>query len=388
MWYRVRRAWKFEESGASSGIYKSIDGGQTWNHVSAAGSGFMKGEKIGRIGITVYPQNPQIVYAVVDNNTPLPAKEKKDSSYEKADLKNLTKDQFTQLNVARLDSFLKKNRFPRNQNAKSIMEKVANGELSPTAVWDWLDSDDGFQNTGIAGCEVYRSEDGGLHWKKTHEKPIGIFNTYGYYFAKIYTSAYNPDKVFILGFSAQYSIDGGKSFRNMDKGNVHADHHALWINPQRDSHVINGNDGGCNISYDNGKKWSFSSEAQLRSLQFYKNYNYHEYKGIVGYKLIPSLQTSLVFGRYTTFGSGKTFQNPKLAEEFRLALQLGLKNTIGKFQIDHRYRFEKRYYTSGARGIRIRYRLGLSTPLDKKKLTSLSFSNEFLIAINSGSSIT
>jgi hypothetical protein len=142
-----------------------------------------------------------------------------------------------------------------------------------------------------------------------------------------------------------------------------------------------------NISYDNGKKWSFSSEAQLRSLQFYKNYNYHEYKGIVGYKLIPSLQTSLVFGRYTTFGSGKTFQNPKLAEEFRLALQLGLKNTIGKFQIDHRYRFEKRYYTSGARGIRIRYRLGLSTPLDKKKLTSLSFSNEFLIAINSGSSI-
>ena len=142
-----------------------------------------------------------------------------------------------------------------------------------------------------------------------------------------------------------------------------------------------------NISYDNGKKWSFSSEAQLRSLQFYKNYNYHEYKGIISYKLIPNLQTSLVLGRYTTFGSGKTFQNPKLAEEFRLALQLGLKNTIGKFQIDHRYRFEKRYYTSGARGIRIRYRVGLSTPLDKKKLTSLSFSNEFLIAINSGASI-
>ena len=83
-----------------------------------------------------------------------------------------------------------------------------------------------------------------------------------------------------------------------------------------------------NISYDNGKKWSFASEIQLRSLQFYKNYNYHEYKGIIGYKLIPNLQTSLVFGRYTTFGSGKTFQNPKLAEEFRVALQLGLKNTI------------------------------------------------------------
>lgn len=255
MWYRVRRAWKFEESGPSSGIFKSIDGGQTWNLVSAAGSGFMKGEKIGRIGLAVHPKEPQIVYAVVDNNTPLPAKEKKDSSYEKADLKDLTKEQFANLNDAKLDSFLKKNRFPKQYTAASIKERVARGELSPTAVWDWLDSDDGFQNTGIAGCEVYRSEDGGIHWKKTHEKPIGIFNTYGYYFAKVYTSAYNPDKVFILGFYAQVSTDGGKTFRTMDKGNVHPDHHALWINPARDSHVINGNDGGCNISYDDGENW-------------------------------------------------------------------------------------------------------------------------------------
>lgn len=255
MWYRVRRAWKFEESGPSSGIFKSLDGGLTWNLVSAAGSGFMKGDKVGRIGLAVHPKNPQIIYAIVDNNTPLPAKTKKDSSFEKADLKELSKEQFANLNEARLDSFLKKNRFPRAYTAKSIKEKVAKGELSPRAVWDWLDSDDGFQNTGIAGCEVYRSEDGGLHWTKTHEKPIGIFNTYGYYFAKIYTSAYNTDKVFILGFYAQVSTDGGKTFTTMDKGNVHPDHHALWINPQRDNHVINGNDGGCNISYDNGENW-------------------------------------------------------------------------------------------------------------------------------------
>ena len=142
-----------------------------------------------------------------------------------------------------------------------------------------------------------------------------------------------------------------------------------------------------NINYDKGKKWSFASEIQLRSLQFYKNYNYHEYKGIIGYKLIPNLQTSLVLGRYTTFSKGKTFQSPLLAEEFRVAVQLGLKNSIGKVQVDHRYRFEKRYYTNGNRGIRVRYRVGLSIPLDQKKLTSLSASNEFLIAINSGSAI-
>jgi hypothetical protein len=142
-----------------------------------------------------------------------------------------------------------------------------------------------------------------------------------------------------------------------------------------------------NLSFDNGKKWSYAAEFQLRSLQFYKNYNYNEYKGIVNYKILPNLQTSMVIGRYTTFGQGKTFQNPKLAEEFRVALQIGLKNNIGKVQIDHRYRFEKRYYTSGARGVRLRYRVGISQPIDRKKLTSINFSNEFLIAVNSGTAL-
>ncbi len=256
MWYRVRRAWKFEESGKTSGIYKSTDGGETWKLVSAAGSGFMTGDKIGRIGITVYPGNPKLVYAVVDNNTPkADTRKTNDSAYKKEDLKNLSKEQFEQLSSKWLDTFLRANRFPRKYNAKGIKEMVAADKLKPTALWDYLDSDDGFQNTGIAGCEVYKSEDGGQTWKKANEKPISIFNTYGYYFAKIYTSHTNPDKVFILGFFAQYSTDGGKTFKTMDKNNVHADHHALWVNPKNDSHVINGNDGGTNISYDNGDHW-------------------------------------------------------------------------------------------------------------------------------------
>src|SRR5437762_7301386 len=67
MWYKTRAAWKFTESGKTSGIYKSSDGGDTWKLVSGPGSGFIN-EKIGRIGIAVYPKNPNIVYAVVDNN--------------------------------------------------------------------------------------------------------------------------------------------------------------------------------------------------------------------------------------------------------------------------------------------------------------------------------
>lgn len=256
MWYRVRRAWKFEESGKTSGIYKSMDGGETWKIVSGPGSGFMTGDKIGRIGLTVYPKQPNIIYAVVDNNTAKPdTSTKVDTFYKKADFKELTKEQFAALKSNLLDSFLKKNRFPTKYTAKTVKEMVATNKVMPTAIWDYLDSDDGFQNTGIVGCEIYRSDDGGQTWKKTHSKPNPNFNTYGYYFAKIYTSAYNPDKIYSIGFIAQLSTDGGKTFKTIDKGNVHADHHALWINPKKDSHIINGNDGGTNISYDDGANW-------------------------------------------------------------------------------------------------------------------------------------
>ena len=257
MWYRVRRAWKFEESGKTSGIFKSNDGGDTWQLISGSGSGFMTGEKIGRIGLCVYPKNPNIIYSIVDNNNLKPdtAVKKADSNYKKDDFKNITKEQFLALDEKLIDTFLRKNFFPRKYTAAGVRNLIKNDKVQPTALYDYLDSDDGFQNTGIYGCEVYRSDDAGKTWKKTHIKPIGIFNTYGYYFAKIYTSHYNPDKVFIIGFTTQLSTDGGKEFKTIDKNGVHADHHALWVNPKRDGHIINGNDGGVNLSYDNGDNW-------------------------------------------------------------------------------------------------------------------------------------
>jgi photosystem II stability/assembly factor-like uncharacterized protein len=268
MWYRTRRAWKFEESGKTSGIYKSSDGGETWKIVSADGSGFMSGEKTGRIGIAVYPKNPNIVYAIVDNNTPKPDTTKKnDSVYKKDDFKNLTKEQFAELDSKKLDSFFRKNFFPRKYTAASVKDMVATDQVKPTAVWDYLDSDDGFQNTGISGCEVYRSDDAGITWKKTNTKGISIYSTYGYYFGKIYVSPVNENKVVIFGVSIQLSTDGGKTFKSMDQRNVHGDHHAVWIDPKRDAHMINGNDGGCNITYDNGEHWFFANTPPVG--QFY-----------------------------------------------------------------------------------------------------------------------
>jgi photosystem II stability/assembly factor-like uncharacterized protein len=256
VWYKTRSAWKFVESGKTSGIYKSNDGGETWAFITGPESSFVNGEKTGRIGLAVYPGNPQIVYAIVDNNFPKPdTSTKKKTGFIKSDFQKISKEDFLALENNKIDSFLRENRFPRKYTAASVKDLVKTDNVKPSALYDYLDTDDGFQNTGIHGCEVYRSEDGGKTWKKTHDKPISIFNTYGYYFAKIYVSPTNVDKVFILGFSAQLSTDGGKTFKNIDKGNVHADHHALWINPKNDSHIMNGNDGGLNISYDDGANW-------------------------------------------------------------------------------------------------------------------------------------
>jgi photosystem II stability/assembly factor-like uncharacterized protein len=196
-WHRIRKAWDFTEGGKTSGIYKSNDGGNTWKLLTNAGSGFPQGDGIGRIGLAIYPLQPSIVYAVVDNY-------------------NLKPD-----------------------TSKTPKPNTGGG---PAA-------------NQIYGCEVYKSLDGGKHWNKTNEKNIEIYNTFGYYFGKIFVSPTNPEKVVILGTSANLSTDGGKSFTSMDKGNTHADWHALWINPKRDDHMIAGNDGGCNISYDAGKNW-------------------------------------------------------------------------------------------------------------------------------------
>ncbi|MFI5188645.1 MAG: WD40/YVTN/BNR-like repeat-containing protein, partial [Chitinophagales bacterium] len=114
MWSKTRSAWKFSESGPASGIYKSIDGGETWKKISGAGSGFMTGNKIGRIGVAVYPKDPSIVYAIVDNNMIRPdtSKEKIDSLYHQKDFQNMNEDAFLQLDPNKLDSFLKENNFP------------------------------------------------------------------------------------------------------------------------------------------------------------------------------------------------------------------------------------------------------------------------------------
>ena len=262
MWYRTRTASNFEESGKTSGIYKSTDGGDKWTLMSTPTSGFPSGDGVGRIGLAVYPKNPSIVYAIVDNNFHQPdtavQKAADTSRYVLRDFKTLTVDQFLALDDRKLNAFLKspRNGLPAKYNAENIKQDVKSGKLAPNCIWDYLyDANTALFETPIYGAQVYRSDNAGLSWVKTHAKPIELYSTYGYYFGKVFVSPSNPDKIAITGVSVLLSTDGGKTFSSIGKENVHADHHFVWMNGQRDSHMIIGNDGGCNITYDNGAHW-------------------------------------------------------------------------------------------------------------------------------------
>lgn len=257
-WYRTRRAWNFEESGKSSGIYKSEDGGETWKLVSTEESGFPTGNGVGRIGLAVYPKNSKIIYAVVDNQAHRPEEKKEEKpAITKEILKDINTDDFLKLKDEDINKFLDDNNFPREYSADKIKSMVKENKIKPSALVDYIsDANDNLFNTPVIGAEVYRSEDAGKTWKKANEKYLDdLFYTYGYYFGLIRVDPENDQHIYIAGVPILKSENGGKTFKSIDQDNMHGDYHALWVDPNKEGHLIIGNDGGLNISYDNGKTY-------------------------------------------------------------------------------------------------------------------------------------
>ncbi|MEZ4896885.1 MAG: hypothetical protein R2806_08625 [Saprospiraceae bacterium] len=173
-------------SGRQSGVYHSEDTGKTWTRSTA---GLPENDQIGRIGLAVSAQNPDKVYALMDN-----------------------------LNNAREEA-----------------------------------------------AELYRSNDGGAHWVKTHDGPFMIFPGIGWYFTDVYVNPTDDDDVYCLGVRLARSQDGGKTFtylggtvQHMNPSRaqgLHLDQCELWIDPHRPEHLALGNDGGLYVSYDAGNSW-------------------------------------------------------------------------------------------------------------------------------------
>lgn len=261
-WERDRKPWNNVESGPGSAIFKSIDCGKTWKLLS---HGFPTGPYVGRIGLAASISNPNVIYALLDNQEPKPQKEEQSKQEPTSGLKIITVKQmsaeaFLNIKDEELEVFLRSNLVPAEYTAASIKKMIQSNELTPEKLGQYLlDSyaDRKLHETDIKGGEVYRSNDQGETWQKMNQEYLeSFFSTYGYSFCDIQVSPDDENQVYVLGIRLLASKDGGKTFYHIGgKKNVHVDHHDLWINPAHPDHLINGNDGGLNFSYDRGETW-------------------------------------------------------------------------------------------------------------------------------------
>lgn len=285
LWYRERRAWNFTESGKTSGIYKSADGGETWKLITGSGNGFPDGNGTGRIGIDIYPRNPQVIYAVLDNQNRREKKKEEKEGLTKDTFRLMTKEVFLQLNDSLLNKFLKDNGFEKEHTAEFVKSQVRKNILKPSSLIEYLeDANAALFDTDVIGAEVYRSNNGGLTWNKMNADFLDeVYNTYGYYFGEIRVSPQNDKRIIIGGVPVLLSDDAGKTFHSIDAPNMHGDYQAFWINPSDHDHIIIGNDGGLNITYDGGKTYFKANSppvGQFYTVQFDMATPYNVYGGL------------------------------------------------------------------------------------------------------------
>ena len=267
-WQKDRKAWNFEGAGSASAIYKSTDAGQTWERITTAESGFPTGAGVGRIGLAVFDENT--IYAIHDNQFRRPnEKEEEKEGLAKADFKSMSVRDFLELDNTLLNDFLKENGFQEKYRAQNVKNMVRDGRVNPKDVATYLEDANALLfDTPVIGAEVYKSSDGGASWAKTHDDFLdAVYFSYGYYFGHIHVAPFDADKIYIYGVPILTSDDGGKRFYSIGNSVVHSDHHALWINPNRPGHLIDGNDGGVNITYDDGKHWMKNNSPAVG--QFY-----------------------------------------------------------------------------------------------------------------------
>ncbi len=213
---RRRTAHGFNGGGPGSGLWKTTDGGKTWQ--KTAGSGFPEG-LIGRIGIDLCRSRPNVVYAQIEVGPSGGT-----GAGVGADGKPTTPGagRAGQAGAA----------------AGAQAGRAAQAGAPPPP-----------PDPKRSG--VWRSDDAGKTWRvvsNTNDRPM--------YYSQIRVAPSNPDIVFLGGAPAFKSVDGGKTFRTVPNL-AHSDHHAIWINPKNANHVMYGTDGGLDVSYDQGDTWDF-----------------------------------------------------------------------------------------------------------------------------------
>jgi len=219
--------------GGERGLYKTIDGGKTWNRVLEIG------EYTGVSDMEMDPTNPDILYAT-SHQRERRVYSKIDGGPESAIYKSVDAGaSWTKL----------KKGLPKGDVGRiGLALSPANSNIL-YAVIELPESKGGF----------YRSVDMGESWEKRSNKVAGSPQ----YYNEIYADPINQDVVILMDTRAGRSKDGGKTWENIEGSNKHVDNHALWINPNDTNHYLMGSDGGLYESYDSAKTWQFKSNLPI-----------------------------------------------------------------------------------------------------------------------------
>jgi photosystem II stability/assembly factor-like uncharacterized protein len=212
---RRRLPWGFAGGGPGSGIWRSEDGGETWRRLG--GNGLPSGT-MGRIAMDIHRANPNVIYAQIE----------------------VAADR-----AAAADG-------SRGSNG-------ANGEDDQQQQVPMLCGRPATEDSECSG--VWRSMDGGATWEFRSNHNIRPM-----YFSILRVDPNDPEVLYTGGVQFYTSTDGGRTFQTVP-GFGHVDHHAIWINPANSDHLIIGNDGGMDMSYDRGRTWE--SFRTLAVGQFY-----------------------------------------------------------------------------------------------------------------------
>ncbi len=283
-WDKQRSSWDFRESGTGSAVYKSTDAGLTFKKLQA----FPSGPGVGRIGLAVSAAKPDWIYASVDQHAPMPEAQRLlgGQPLSPARLKAMSKAEFLSQDPDQIEQFLAGSDFPTTLDAAKLIESLKSDVITMDQLRaKLLDGDASLFNTDITGLELYRSENAGDAWEKRHAQPIrDLTYTYGYYFSMLAVAPDNAEQVTLLGMPLAISDDGGKTFSGrLNNEEVHVDHHVWKIDPNFPNRILNGNDGGADISYDGGLHWSrFDRQAvgQSYAIAFDMAQPYNIYTGL------------------------------------------------------------------------------------------------------------
>lgn len=260
MWEHDRRAWHHTSAGSGSGLFRSTDGGHTWQRVT---QGLPTGPHLGRMGVAFAPSRPEVVYLLVSNETPLPSTPAPSASLTAEAAGRLTKDAFLALENAAIERLLRSSGLPRRHTAGAVRQRVASNALTPAAFAAWVLASAPAPPARRVGGELYRSDDGGASWRRMNEGAIGT--AVGYDFCLVEVSPDDPDEIYVLGNWLRRSRDGGKTWDSLGGTIVHLrphggrilhlDHHEMLIHPSNGDRFLLGTDGGLYVTADRGATW-------------------------------------------------------------------------------------------------------------------------------------